>query len=182
MKPDPAGQVKIQHNLGPVMADAHDEYFMGLALKEARKAQAEGEVPVGAVLVDDDRCLLARGRNQTIARSDPTAHAEITAIRKAGRKRSNYRLLSTTLYVTVEPCFMCMGAIIHARIARLVFGAHDPKWGAAGSLYDFAHDHRLNHQPEIVAGVCGEDCRALMRGFFKQKRGLSKRSFQWPIS
>ncbi len=155
---------------------------MRLALKEAFKAQEKGEVPVGAVLVDSDLRLLAKGHNQTIGRNDPTAHAEIEALRKAGRKVANYRLLSTTLYVTVEPCPMCMGAIIHARVARLVFGAHDPKWGAAGSLYDFAHDKRLNHQPEILSGVCGEDCQALMRGFFKEKRAIARRSHQWPTS
>ncbi len=156
--------------------DPTDEYFMRLALTEALKARQQGEVPVGAVLVDGHQRLLAKGRNQTIVRSDPTMHAEIAALRKACRKVGNYRLLSTTLYVTVEPCLMCMGAIIHARVARLVFGAHDPKWGAAGSLYDFAHDKRLNHHPETVSGICGEDCRALMRGFFKDKRGQARRS------
>lgn len=153
---------------------------MRLALKEAYKAQENGEVPVGAVLVDGDLRLLAKGRNQTIRSCDPAAHAEIAVLRKAARKVANYRLLSTTLYVTVEPCLMCMGAIIHARVARVVFGAHDSKWGAAGSLYDFAHDKRLNHQPEILSGICGEDCRALMRGFFKEKRGKARRSHQWP--
>jgi tRNA(adenine34) deaminase len=158
-----------------------DLYFMDMALKEAVKAQAAGEVPVGAVLVDMDGRILARGRNQTINCCDPSAHAEMLALRKAGRKVGNYRLLSTTLYVTIEPCLMCMGAIVHARVARVVFGAHDPKWGAAGSLYDFAQDSRLNHRPQIVAGVRIEACRTIMRQFFQSKRERSKRSDQWPI-
>ena len=147
-----------------------DRYFMGLALKEAQKARTAGEVPVGAVLVDDRGQVLARARNATIGRCDPSAHAEMMALRKAARKVGNYRLLSTSLYVTIEPCLMCMGAIIHARVMRLVFGAHDPKWGAAGSLYDFAHDNRLNHQTDVVAGVRMEECRALIRRFFQEKR------------
>ncbi len=145
--------------------------FMYLALEAARKAWAEGEVPVGAVLVDREGNILARGHNRTIGQCDPSAHAEMVAIRKAARKLRNYRLLSTTLYVTVEPCVMCMGAIIHARVARLVYGAPDPKWGAAGSLYDFSGDRRLNHHPEIVGGVCFEACRTLMLRFFADKRG-----------
>jgi tRNA(adenine34) deaminase len=145
--------------------------FMQLALKAARRAWAAGEVPVGAVLVDREGNILSRGHNRTIGQCDPSSHAEIVAIRKAARKLRNYRLLSTTLYVTVEPCVMCMGAIIHARVARLVFGAPDPKWGAAGSLYDFSGDMRLNHHPEIVGGVCLEECRTLMRRFFADKRG-----------
>ena len=176
VKPDCPDQTKPLLVFAICFMELTDEYFMRLAFREALKAREQGEVPVGAVLIDGHQRLLAKGRNQTIARSDPTMHAEIAALRKAGRKVGNYRLLSTTLYVTVEPCFMCMGAIIHARVARLVFGAHDPKWGAAGSLYDFAHDTRLNHQPEIVSGICGEDCRALMRGFFKDKRAQARRS------
>jgi tRNA(adenine34) deaminase len=148
-----------------------DRYFMDLALKEAFKARSAGEVPVGTVLVGPDGRVLAKGRNRVIGQCDPGAHAEMLAIRKAARKLKNYRLLSTTIYVTVEPCVMCMGALIHARVARLVFGAPDPKWGAAGSLYDFARDRRLNHQPEITSGVCMEACRTLMRQFFQAKRG-----------
>ena len=148
----------------------NDFSFMDLALKEALKAQDEGEVPVGAILVDAQNRILARGRNRTIGRCDPSAHAEMTVLRKAARKVGNYRLLSTTLYVTIEPCLMCMGAIVHARVARVVFGAHDPKWGAAGSLYDFAQDNRLNHHPQVVAGVRSEICRELMRRFFQSRR------------
>ncbi|MDA8138863.1 MAG: tRNA adenosine(34) deaminase TadA [Desulfobacteraceae bacterium] len=154
-----------------------DRHFMRLALNEANKAQSEGEVPVGAILVDHEHGILAKGRNQTIGNNDPSAHAEMAALRKAARKLKNYRLLSTTLYVTIEPCIMCMGAVVHARVARLVFGAHDPKWGAAGSLYDFALDRRLNHRVEIVSGVCADECRALIQRFFKGKRESSRRGY-----
>jgi tRNA(adenine34) deaminase len=168
------GQLGFSELMGNMVRD--DLFFMDLALKEALKAQVQGEVPVGAVLVGADNRILARGRNQTIGRCDPSAHAEISVLRKAARKVGNYRLLSTTLYVTIEPCLMCMGAIVHARVARLVFGAHDPKWGAAGSLYDFAHDRRLNHRPQITAGVRLEACRTMMRRFFQSKRERSNRS------
>jgi len=114
--------------------------FMHLALKEAEKAGQKAEIPIGAVLVAKSGDILSRSHNQTISRVDPTAHAEILAIRQAAQKVSNYRLLQTTLYVTVEPCIMCMGAIVHARVAKVVFGAADLKWGAAGSLYNFASD------------------------------------------
>ncbi len=128
------------------------------------------EVPVGAVVVDGSARVIASAHNETITRSDPCAHAEILALRQAAARIKNYRLLACTLYVTVEPCVMCMGAIIHARIEKVVFGAPDPKWGAAGSLYDFARDHRFNHQPKIVAGICEDACRRMMRGFFERKR------------
>jgi len=158
------------------MRISEHEAYMRLALSEALAASAAGEVPIGAVLVNAQGEVLASGYNQPISGIDPTAHAEMVVLRRAAARLKNYRLLSTTLYVTIEPCVMCMGALIHARIARVVYGAPDPKWGAAGSLYDFAHDKRLNHQPEIVSGICGEDCRALMRGFFKDKRGQARRS------
>jgi tRNA(adenine34) deaminase len=145
--------------------------YMTEALIEARAAGARDEVPVGAVLVADDGDVLAKTHNLTIHDCDPSAHAEILALREASRKLKNYRLLNTTLYVTIEPCVMCMGAIIHARVARLVFGAADPKWGAAGSLYNLAADRRMNHQLEIVAGVLEGECRAIMQEFFKSKRG-----------
>jgi tRNA(adenine34) deaminase len=150
--------------------DIKHENFMRIALEEARRAQVEGEVPVGAVLVDGQGGIVDRDHNRTILRCDPTAHAEINVLRKAAVKVGNYRLLSTTLYVTVEPCVMCMGALIHARVARVVFGAPDPKWGAAGSLYDLAQDARLNHRIELIAGICEAACRELMQSFFKQKR------------
>ena len=152
-----------------MMADTH-EYFMELALAEAKKAGHIGEVPVGAILVSKKGEILASAYNQTIKLVDPTAHAEILALRKAALETDNYRLPNTTLYVTVEPCIMCMGAIVHARISRLVFGATDPKWGAAGSLYNYAEDDRLNHRVEILSGVCVDDCRRLMQDFFRAKR------------
>ena len=151
------------------MNEEHTE-FMKLALNEAKKAGQKSEVPIGAVLVAESGDVLSASHNQTISLADPTAHAEIIALRKAGQKIQNYRLLNTTLYVTIEPCMMCMGAIIHARVSRVVFGAHDPKWGAAGSLYNIAHDTRLNHQPEIITGICEEECRTLIQDFFREKR------------
>jgi len=144
--------------------------YMRIALEEARRAQQIDEVPVGAVLVDASGDLLATACNRTIANTDPTAHAEILALRSAAGKLKNYRLLNTTLYVTIEPCLMCMGAVVHARVARVVYGAPDPKWGAAGSLYHFGLDPRLNHRPEVVAGVCEAECRELIQEFFRFKR------------
>jgi tRNA(adenine34) deaminase len=147
-----------------------DIKFMKLAIKEAKKAGQKDEVPIGAVLVDGSGEILSASHNQTISLADPTAHAEIMALRKAAQKIVKYRLLSTTLYVTIEPCIMCMGAIVHARVARVVFGAQDLKWGAAGSLYNFANDTRLNHRPEIIHGVCEDECRTLVQEFFRSKR------------
>ena len=153
-----------------IMPDTH-EYFMELALDEAKKAGQIGEVPVGAILVSENGKILSSAHNQTINRTDPTAHAEILALRRAALEIKNYRLLKTTLYVTVEPCIMCMGAIVHARVFQVVFGATDPKWGAAGSLYNYAEDNRLNHRVEIITDVCADDCRRLMQDFFRAKRG-----------
>jgi len=144
--------------------------MMELALIEAKKAGQMGEVPIGAILVDSDGEILSATHNRTISLADPTAHAEILALREAAAKINNYRLLNTTLYVTVEPCIMCMGAIVHARISKVVFGAGDPKWGAAGSLYHFAEDERLNHRVAITKGVCEQECRNLMQEFFRAKR------------
>ncbi len=147
-----------------------DIKFMNLAINEAKKAGQKDEVPVGAVLVSGSGDILSQSHNQVITFADPTAHAEISALRNAATKVSNYRLLNTTLYVTIEPCVMCMGAIVHARVARVVFGANDLKWGAAGSLYNFADDTRLNHRPEIISGVCRDECRELIQDFFRSKR------------
>lgn len=144
--------------------------LMKIALREAVKAREKQEIPIGAVLVAENDELLAAAYNQTIARKDPTAHAEILVLRRAAEKVDNYRLLNTTLYVTVEPCPMCMGAAIHARVARIVFGTHDPKWGAAGSLYNFATDQRFNHQPEVIEGICKKECKQLMQDFFRDMR------------
>jgi tRNA(adenine34) deaminase len=147
-----------------------DDYFMEQALAEARKALAAAEVPVGAVVVTKDGEIVGRGFNHPISAHDPTGHAEIVAIRDAARKLTNYRLTGTTLYCTLEPCVMCAGAIVHARIARVVFGALDPKAGAAGSLYNIVGDVRLNHQPEIATGVREAECRKLLQEFFEWKR------------
>ena len=144
--------------------------FMNLALSEARKAGQKNEIPIGAVLIAENDELLSAAHNRTIILKDPTAHAEILALRSAAEKIGNYRLLKTTLYVTVEPCPMCMGALLHARVSRVVFGTRDPKWGAAGSLYNLAEDHRLNHQPEIIEGICESECKKLMQDFFREKR------------
>jgi len=144
--------------------------FMHTVLEEAKKAGQKDEVPVGAVVVTEKGKILSSAHNQVIGLCDPTAHAEILAIREAASKVQNYRLLNTTLYVTVEPCIMCMGAIIHARISTVVFGTFDPKWGAAGSLYNLATDSRFNHLPEIIPGICEDECKALMQDFFRLKR------------
>ena len=144
--------------------------FMKLALNEAIKAGENNEVPVGAILLDKGENIICSAYNQVIKLADPTAHAEILLLRKAGSIISNYRLLGTTLYVTIEPCPMCMGAIMHARVERVVFGAYDLKWGAAGSLYNFAEDNRLNHRLEITGGICEEECRAVIQAFFRSRR------------
>lgn len=146
-----------------------DERFMRLALDEARIALAAGEVPVGAVVVCQG-VVVGTGWNQSIAAHDPTAHAEIVALRAAARRLGNYRLPGCTLYVTLEPCAMCSGAIFHARIARVVYGAADPKTGTAGSVLDLYAEPRLNHHAEVEGGVLAEECAALLRGFFAARR------------
>jgi tRNA(adenine34) deaminase len=151
------------------MQSESEEYYMGLALAEAQKAQAAGEVPVGAVIVSDGN-VIGKGFNRPISGNDPTAHAEIVALRDAARHQQNYRLSNATLYCTVEPCMMCAGAIIHARIARVVFGTPDPKAGAAGSIYSVLTDPRLNHRVEVLSGICEDECAALLRQFFSARR------------
>lgn len=148
----------------------NDEYYMNLAVLEAEKAAGIDEVPVGAVVVNKHETIIGYGYNRPIFSNDPTSHAEINAIRMASQAVNNYRLTGTTLYVTIEPCIMCMGAIIHARIKRVVFGAKDPKWGAAGSLYILSEDRRLNHHPEIISGICEEKTKQLIKKFFMNKR------------
>ncbi|MGM0402643.1 MAG: tRNA adenosine(34) deaminase TadA [Thermodesulfobacteriota bacterium] len=143
---------------------------MKRAIFSARLAEKRGEVPVGALIVDENGAVIAEACNQTIALCDPTAHAEILAMRQAAVHKGNYRLLNTTLYATVEPCAMCMGAAIHARVARVVFGVHDPKWGAAGSLFDFSEKGLFNHPIEITSGLCEAECRQLLVDFFRSKR------------
>jgi len=142
---------------------------MHAALDLARQAAVLDEVPVGAVLVLDGE-IVGRGCNQPIRSADPTAHAEIMALRDAGRKLGNYRLPGSTLYVTLEPCVMCSGAIIHARVARVVFGARDPKTGAAGSVVDLFAEARLNHHAQVEGGLLADECAALLSGFFAARR------------
>jgi tRNA(adenine34) deaminase len=146
-----------------------DEAFMQEALVEARRAQAAGEVPIGAVVVVEG-VVVARAHNAPVALSDPTAHAEILALREAGRKAGNYRLPGATLYVTVEPCPMCCGALLQARIARLVYGARDPKAGAVESQFELLDDARLNHRVAAQGGVLAEASAVLLREFFETRR------------
>jgi tRNA(adenine34) deaminase len=146
-----------------------DRFWMAAALCEAARAEAAGEVPVGAVVVHNGT-LIGRGHNRPIALNDPTAHAEILALRDAAQRVHNYRLTGTTIYVTVEPCLMCMGALLYARVQRLVFGCHDPKAGAVESLYNVAHDERLNHRIEVTPGVSEQESRTLLQRFFQRKR------------
>ena len=145
---------------------------MRLALEEAVLARSAGEVPVGALIVEGEE-LLARAHNAPIALNDPSAHAELLAIRRAAAARGNYRLAGTTLYATLEPCLMCAGGIIQARIGRVVFGAADPKNGALVSLYRLFEDRRLNHAVAVTEGVLREDCSEILSGFFREKRLLS---------
>ena len=146
-----------------------DEIYMQRALELAEQAQKADEVPVGAVLVMDGK-IVGEGYNQVISLSDPSAHAEAQAIRAAGQAIDNYRLVNSTLYVTLEPCAMCAGAILHARIARLVFGADDPRAGAVHSVYDLIAQPRLNHQLSWTGGVLAEECGERLRSFFAQRR------------
>ncbi len=144
--------------------------FMAIALKQAKKAENLSEVPVGAVLVDNKGKIISKGYNLCLHLFDPTAHAEIIAIREAGKKLSNYRLGNATLYVTIEPCIMCMGAALNARIKRIVYGAPDYKAGAAGSVYSLCDDPKLNHRIEVIKGVMKEECRELIVEFFRKRR------------
>jgi tRNA(adenine34) deaminase len=143
---------------------------MGLAVEEAEKGYAKAEVPVGAVLVDAGGEILSREHNKPISTNDPTGHAEILAIRSASVKAGNYRLPGTTLYVTLEPCTMCVGAMMHARVKRLVFGAADPRSGAAGSVLDLAGAGCFNHRIDVAGGVLAERCAEILRRFFRQLR------------
>jgi tRNA(adenine34) deaminase len=146
-----------------------DEFWMQRALELAHRAEAEGEVPVGAVLVRDEQ-VIGEGWNQPITASDPTGHAEIIALRAAATNISNYRLLNSTLYVTLEPCSMCAGALIHARVKRVVYGASDPKGGAAGSVFEILGTDKLNHVIEITKGVMADKCGEVLTNFFQQRR------------
>ena len=145
--------------------------LMEQALACAREAEAAGEVPVGALIVDATGAVVARAANAPIARHDATAHAEMLALRVAGRALGNYRLPGCVLYVTLEPCAMCVGALVHARVARIVYGAPDPKTGACGSVFDLAGTEKLNHRIDVEGGVLAEECGALLKQFFAARRG-----------
>ena len=151
------------------MTKSTDVFFMRAALEQARIALEKGEVPVGAVLVSEGE-IRARAHNSPITLHDPSAHAEILVLREAGQKLKNYRLINTELYVTVEPCIMCMGALVHARVQRLIFGALDPRAGAAGSVFNLTAHELLNHAMEVTAGVLESECRELIQDFFKSRR------------
>lgn len=161
--PQPSG------GAGTTPAERADGQWMARALELARVAAVRGEVPVGAVLIRDGR-LLAEGHNRTVGSADPTAHAEVVAIRAASAAQGDFRLLDTTLYVTLEPCAMCAGAIVLARIPRVVYGAPDPKAGMAGSLGDLLRDERLNHRCVVTAGVLAGSSARLLRAFFRERR------------
>ena len=148
-----------------------DELWMRTAIEAAREAAAMDEVPIGACLVSDEGELLSSAFNRTITDNDPTAHAEILAIREAAEKLDNYRLTGTTIYTTIEPCVMCAGALVNARIGRLVFGAHDDRFGAVETQFRLCDNQALNHRIEIRSGVLADECRALMQEFFRVRRG-----------
>jgi tRNA(adenine34) deaminase len=157
------------------LSNKQDEYWMRHALQLADNAQQQGEIPVGAVLVKDNQ-IVGEGWNQSISLHDPSAHAEMMAIREAGKNLLNYRLVGSCLYVTLEPCTMCAGLLIHSRIRRLVFGASDFKTGAVGSLYDLLADHRANHHVEVSGSVLAQECGDKLSSFFKLRREQKKLS------
>lgn len=146
-----------------------DSDFIRRALELARRGAEEGEVPVGAVLVKDGR-IIGEGYNRPVCSHDPTGHAEVIALRAGAAALGNYRLVDTTLYVTLEPCIMCAGAIVHARVGRLVYGAADPKGGAAGSVFDVLASGKVNHRVEVEGGVLAEECGAVLQEFFRARR------------
>jgi tRNA(adenine34) deaminase len=154
-----------------LLAENSPEQYMEVALAEARLAAARGEVPIGAVLVNGAGEILARDGNRTIELCDPGAHAEMLVLRQAGRVQGNYRLPGTTLYVTLEPCVMCAGALVHARVSRLIYGAVDPKAGGVVSLFQVGQDTRLNHLLAVEGGLLAEESSILLKDFFRQRRG-----------
>lgn len=154
-----------------------DEYWMRYALSLAHKAEAINEVPVGAVIVADNK-VLGEGWNSPICDNDPSAHAEMKAIRMAAKQRENYRIINATLYVTLEPCPMCAGALVHSRLSRLVFGAFDEKTGAAGSVIQLCRHEALNHQLDVTGGVLAADCAGILSDFFKRRRAEKKQQKQ----
>ena len=155
------------------MPPQSDQAWMQLALEQAQLAAQAGEVPVGALIIKDGE-ILGRAHNRNLLDRDPTAHAEILALRQAAARLGNHRLIGCTLYSTIEPCSMCAGALIHARISRLVYGAADPKAGAAGSVLQVLNHPSLNHKMEVTSGILAEKCSAILQDFFRQKRGASE--------
>ncbi len=152
-----------------LLENLNDEFWMNFALAEAQQAVAANEVPIGAVIVLDNR-IIGSGYNQPISKCDPTAHAEIVALREAARHVANYRLTDATMYVTIEPCAMCAGALVNARIKRLVYGASEPRQGAVNSIFQICTNSSLNHQIEITAGIKEAECKTFMQAFFKARR------------
>jgi tRNA(adenine34) deaminase len=169
--PEVAGQAPEVLDLTPTPSRffPRDEYWMRLAIREAERALEHDDVPVGAVMVHEGE-LIGAGHNERELRQDPTAHAEMLAIREAAAEIGHWRLLDTVLYVTLEPCAQCAGAIVLARIPRVVYGTHDPKAGAAGSVLDILGEPRLNHRPEVAAGLLADECAALLVDFFRSRR------------
>ncbi len=157
----------------PVFDDA-DAAAMRLAMAQADLARLAGEVPVGAVVLDADGCVIGQGYNRTICDHDPSAHAEIVALRDAAARLGNYRLPGASLFVTLEPCVMCMGAMLHARLARVVFGAADPKTGACGGVLSLHQEHRLNHHTRVEGGLLADACSDMLRDFFRARRRAAK--------
>lgn len=155
-----------------------DEIWMRRALELAKHAESLGEIPVGAVIVDEHNQIIGEGYNQSIINHNPTAHAEIIAIEQAGQYKKNYRLVNTTLYVTLEPCIMCAGAIIHSRIKRVVYGASDFKTGAAGSYIDILSRTGINHYAQIISGVLADECSSMLSAFFQKRRQQKKQNKQ----
>jgi len=165
----------MRHKANVSARASEDLKFMHRALREAERAFGEGEVPVGAIVVREGR-VIGRGHNRAIHLKDPTAHAEILTLRRAGRRLGNYRLTGCTLYVTIEPCAMCAGAIVHARLERVVFGTLDTKAGASGSVLTVLNHPRLNHQVEVQRGVMAAECASILQDFFRQRRQNSSDS------
>lgn len=159
--------------MGKISSEKQDELYMGLALEQARQAEQLGEVPIGALLVVQGQIIAAAGNRRELWQ-DPTAHAELIVLREAAKRMESWRLDESTLYVTLEPCVMCMGGIILARIPRLVYGACDAKAGAVGSLYNLAIDERFNHNVDVTQGVCGDECSEMLTDFFRGLRQKKK--------
>jgi tRNA(adenine34) deaminase len=159
----------LESDKDSILNPDQDERFMRMAIREALAAEEEGDVPIGAVIVKDGR-IIGKAHNQREVLQDPTAHAEMIALTQAAEKMGSWRLEGCTIYVTLEPCPMCAGALVLSRMARLVYGADDPKAGACGSIYDIVRDSRLNHRLEVRKGVLAEDCAALLSDFFRRRR------------